>query len=417
MKTVIYNKNDQTFKGFGPISINLPPLSRKWQRFDFADEWNNLGYGRIEMNNSPYGISTVNTSHLKFINVIADVIDQSTGNSICTFAGVIEDEKQATLWINRESGLSDGIDHIIIEDFLLNYKTDLYGSVPILSEIPYNYKGAVTMRIDCDENIGSGRDLFEEYKKKDTPFSLAIKTDQDFDKKALSLIRSVLENKGAVTSHSHTHAPNWGGSREQAKWEAEMARERLKTILPKDYSYDWVVSPFHQNPQYAVQGLCDAGIKGFVGGIIKNDPEYLQSRAGYVSTGEPIITHSQQCMFHGDCYHQTGLEIYKQSFYNHYHSNTFFGYLDHPFSDYTYGWNSEEERLKAHGDFIDYMKTFPDVWYANLVDAMNFLWVKSNTKIWIENDSLKWEVPKHSYQVPNMKAFWKGEEFEIPSSC
>ena len=153
-----------------------------------------------------------------------------------------------------------------------------------------------------------------------------------------------------------------------------------------------------------------------MGGIIKNDPEYLQARAGLVSTGEPIITHSQQCMLHGDCYHETGLEIYKQSFTNHLNTNTFFGFLDHPFSDYWYGWDSEEERLKAHGDFLDFTKSHDNIWYANLIDAMNFLWVKAHTKVWIEDIELKYNVPKHSFpNIPDMKVFWNGEVHRIPS--
>lgn len=416
-KEIVYAKNEGSKISYPAlIRHNKKPLSLRYLiRFDFTDEWNNLGYGRITKGPSPFSISTLNVDSSKFCEVISEVIDGETNKFICPFIAICEMDGKATLWINREKGVKDGIDYAIVEDFLLNYKTEQFGSYPILSEIPFGFKSAVTMRIDCDENIASGQKLAELYTSKEVPFSLAIKTSLEFSPENTNTINYVLENDGSVVGHSHTHAPNWGGSREQAKWEAETARERLKTILPEDYSFDWVVSPFHQNPQYAVKGLCDAGIKGFVSGIIKNDPEYLQSRAGYVSTGEPIITHSQQCMLHGDCYHDTGLDIYKQSFYNHYHSNTFFGYLDHPFSDYTYGWDNEKERLKAHSDFIDYMKSFPNVWFANLVDAMNFLWVKANTKVWIADNELKWNVPEHNYQVPNMKVFWNNKEYEIPS--
>ena len=392
-----------------------PDLNRLSKRFDFTDEWNNLGYGRIPNDSSKWAISNLEGSSATLSKVLAEVCDLND-NYICDYCGIIEEDDAATLWFNRESGPVDGLDYYLIEDFLLNYKTEKYGSVPVISEIPYGYRSAVTMRIDCDEHISSGLPLAELYKEKNVPFSMAIKTSLDFNQDNIDAIHQVIENRGAVVSHSHTHAPNWGGSREKAKWEAETARDRLREVLPKEYNFDWVVSPFHQNPQYAVKGLVDAGIKGFVGGIIKNDPEYLQARAGYVCTGEDIITHSQQCMLHGDCYHETGLEIYKQSFKNHYMTNTFFGFLDHPFSNYQYGWDNEEERLKAHSDFIDYMKSFSGVWYANLIDAMNFLWVKSNTKVWIENNELKWSLPKHSYKVPNLKVFWKGKEFEIQTS-
>ena len=392
----------------------FPHLGRDFIRYDFTDEWNNLGYGKITNDNSKWSLSISNTVEIQLDKVLGKVTDEED-HYICDYCGIIEKDGIATLWFNREAGPVDGLDYYIVEDFLLNYKVDQYGSEPILSEIPYGYKSAVTMRIDCDEHIASGLPLANLYKEKNVPFSMAIKTSLDFNLENTETILQVIKNGGAVVSHSHTHAPNWGGSREQAKWEAETARNRLREILPSNYNYDWVVSPFHQNPQYAVQGLVDAGIKGFVGGIIKNDPEYLQARAGYVSTGENIITHSQQCMLHGDCYHNTGLDIYKQSFKNHYNTNTFFGFLDHPFSNYQYGWDSEEERLKAHSDFIDYMKSFSGIWYANLIDAMNFLWVKSNTKVWVEANELKWSLPIHSYKVPNLKVFWQGREFEIPT--
>lgn len=391
-------------------------VERAFERFDFTDEWNNLGYGAITQNSSNWSIADMNLSREGFAEILAEV-KTMCDEFVCVFVGIKETDGEAHLVINREAGLVDGIDYWIVEDFLLNYKSQRYGSLPILSEIPYGYKSAVTMRIDCDEDIASGNRLADLYFEKEFPFSMAIKTDQEFTQENIDSMLSVIERGGSIVSHSHTHAPNWGGSREQAKWEAETAREKLQSVLPKDYNYEWVVSPFHQNPQYAVKGLVDAGIKGFVGGIIKNDPEYLQARAGFVSTGENIITHSQQCMLHGDCYHETGLEIYKQSFSNHYNTNTFFGFLDHPFSDYKYGWNDEEERLQAHSEFVDFIKSHDDVWYANLIDAMNFLWVKAGTKIWVENDSLKWELPKHNYKnLPDLKVFWKGKEFKISCS-
>ena len=396
---------------------NYKELSRYSERYDFTDEWNNLGYGRVCNNSSKWSISLPDTSGLEVSQVIATVLDDEE-NFICNYCGIIERDETATLWFNREVGPIDGVDYHIVEDFLLNFKTEKYGSVPVLSEIPYGFKSGVTMRIDCDEHIASGQRLADLYKEMNVPFSLAIKTSLDFDQANKNTIFSVLDAGGSVVSHSHTHAPNWGGSREQAKWEAEVARDRLQTILPKDYNYDYVVSPFHQNPQYAVQGLVDAGIKGFVGGIIKNDPEYLQARAGYVSTGEDIITHSQQCMLHGDCYHNAGnsIEVYKQSFKNHYNTNTFFGFLDHPFSDYKYGWNDEEERLSVHKEFLEYIQSFDKIWFANLIEAMNFFMVKSNTKIWLEENKLYAKAEPHCLRVPDLKVFWNSDEYRVESN-
>ena len=388
-------------------------LNRISERYDFTDEWNNLGYGKISNDNTKWSISKASTGSVNLTKVLAEVCDLED-RYICDYCGIIETESEATLWFNREVGPVDGIDFFIVEEFLLNYKPDAFGSEPILSEIPYGYNAAVTMRIDCDEDIASGRQLFEMYKEMNVPFSMAIKTSLDLeDIKHQELITDVISHGGSIVGHSHTHEPNWGGSQEKAKWEIDTSRKRLKKVLPKDYSFDYVVSPFHQNPHYAVKGLAQAGIKGFVGGIIKNDPEYLQSRAGKVSSGEEIITHSQQCMLHGDCYHETGLKVYKEAFSNHYASNTFFGFLDHPFSAYKYGWNSEEERVNAHREFLDFIKSHNNIWFANLIDAMNFLWVKANTKVWVENNELKWKLPEYDFKVPSLKVLWKDQVYKI----
>lgn len=403
LKTSIINYNDSLF------------FSRSFERFDFIDEWNNLGYGRITIDGSPYSIAQIDLGPIEFSQTLA-TFKLSDGHE-GVFAGIKENEELATLVYNREIGPVDGIDYYLVEDFLANYKWQKYGSEPVLIDIPFGYKSAVTMRIDCDEAIASGKQLANLYKAHNIPFSMAIKTCLDFDSASATVINEVLESGGSILSHSHTHAPNWGGSKEKAKWEAETARSRLKDILPVDSNLDFVVSPFHQNPKYAVEGLREAGIKGFVGGIIKNDPEYLVSRASWAKDVPGIMTHSQQCMLHGDCYHNAGnsLEVYKESFRNHYKTNTFFGYLDHPFSNYLYGWKNEDERLKGHEEFILYMKSFDGIWFANLVDAMSFLWVKVNTKVWVEKDKLKWALPEHNYKnLPDLCVLWKGERHRIP---
>jgi hypothetical protein len=379
-------------------------FERAFERFDFTNEWNNLGFGRIETNGSIFAISDFSLSVSDFDTILAtfELSDGTKG----VYAGVINEQ----LIFNREAGPVDGVEACLIEEFLNETE-------PVLIDIPFNYISGVTMRIDCDEAIGSGKMLADLYAKHKVPFSMAITTSNRFDQASKLVVSEVLRAGGSVVGHSHTHAPNWGGSREKAKWEAETSRERLKEILPTDYNFDFVVSPFHQNPKFAVEGLRDAKIKGFVGGIIKNDPEYLVSRASWAKDVHGIMTHSQQCMLHGDCYHDAGnsLDIYKQSFENHYKTNTFFGYLDHPFSNYKYGWNDEDERVNVHEEFLKYMKTFEGIWFANLVDAMSFLWVKVNTKVWIENDKLKWDVPAHTYKnLPDLCVLWKGEKHRVP---
>jgi hypothetical protein len=130
-----------------------------------------------------------------------------------------------------------------------------------------------------------------------------------------------------------------------------------------------------------------------------------------------IMTHSQQCMLHGDCYHNAGnsIDIYKESFSNHLKSRTFFGFLDHPFSDYQYGWLSEKERCDVHQEFLTFIKSHKNIWHANLIEAMNFLWVKSYTKVNVINGKLKVEIPKHNFEIPDFCVLWNNKKIKIPS--
>ena len=61
----------------------------------------------------------------------------------------------------------------------------------------------MTMRLDCDEEISTARELFELYKKHHVPFSLAIKTSLDLNGEHRRLIYDVIESGGAIVSHSH----------------------------------------------------------------------------------------------------------------------------------------------------------------------------------------------------------------------
>lgn len=337
------------------LTQSLHLKSRAFKRFDFTNEWNNLGYGEI----------------LSASNAIWSLAEPSS-----TYAALYEGANTSILWFNRPVGPIDGFDWRIVEEFIEN---------PI-PEFPTQYIGAVTMRIDCDEAIASGRKLFELYRKYDFPFSMAIKTSQSIQDEDIRLMKDVIAAGGSIVTHSHSHAPNWGGSRDAAKLEVEISNEILKSLLPEYYSSTsaahYAVSPFHQNPQYAVEGIRDAGIRGFVGGIIHNDPEYLMARSGPVPFVDGIISHTEQCMLHGDCYHQAGnsIQTYVDAWKSALSTKTFFGFLDHPFSAYQYGWHTEDERLGVHEEFLQELARTPNVWRASLVDTLEFLVKRTQSK-------------------------------------
>lgn len=369
------------------VSFAGASLRKPLERFDFLREWNNLGYGAIGVS----GESQWNLSGFFLApsgaQVIASVVLKTTGEKICDYAFILDESTKSTLWFNRDVGPIDGYDWSIVENFYSDYRSDELPCFPVLREIPAGFNSAVTMRIDCDEAVASGRELFELFAEARVPFSLAIKTQQQLLSADVSLMADVIAAGGTVCSHSHTHAPNWGGSREAAKEEIRVSHEILRSLKIPGINYEYVVSPFHQNPVYAVEGLRDAGIRGFVAGIICNDPEFLMARGGQVPLVEGIISHSQQCMFHGDSVHTQGesIAVYEQAFRQAKETNTFFGYLDHPLSGYNYGWKSEAARLSTHAKFLDYLRSEEGCWFASLEQAMGFMDMKS--KVFVQDES------------------------------
>jgi hypothetical protein len=381
------------------LTQNLGLKVRAFERYDFGKEWNNLGYGKI----SP----------------ISDPIWGLCDPGLTEYCGIFQSEHQSILWFNRPVGPIDGFDWRIIEDFISCYRPEDRITLPVLSEIPAGFSAASTFRIDCDESIASGRELYELYRKYGFPFSLAIKTEQDFSADATALIQEVISSGGSILIHSHTHAPEWGEpssragpkSRGDAFFEASTALSELRSRFP-DAVNSYAVSPFHQNPRAALPKLLKAGIDGFVGGIICNDPEFLLARGGQVPFCEGMISHSEQCMFHGDCIHPHGdsLEIYDLALENAVRTHTFFGYLDHPFSNYHYGWRSESARLDAHERFLKKINSIPGMVKLSTRDSLDFFHDRSIARIRIENGipCIHWEGNRRSRL--GMKVRWKGGE-------
>ncbi|MBS1959538.1 MAG: hypothetical protein JST80_08720 [Bdellovibrionales bacterium] len=386
------------------LTRSLHLRERHFERYDFAREWNNLGYGRIENDPSaPWGVGSV------------------VGDTAAAFAVVWDEPKRSVLWYNRNVGPIDGFDWRMLEDFISDYRAGDLVTLPVLSEVPSGFSGALTFRIDCDEAIESGRPLFELYRRFGFPFSVAIKTDQPITDGAVKLMKEILSAGGSVVSHSHTHACDWGESPSRpgprssgAKWEATTSRSILELGLGIKVRY--AVSPFHQNPPRAVLGIQDGGLEAFVGGIICNDPEYLMARSGLVPFVEGAVSHSEQCMFHGDCYHQAGnsARVYVDAFETALKTETFFGYLDHPFSAYQYGWTSEEERLGVHEEFLRLVASRRGLWFASLTDMLDFLWDRAHTDVTVAADGAGVQFARASTRSAKKLAVrWNGERVEL----
>lgn len=376
-------------------------LSRACLRYDFTDEWNNLGFGAISANGSIWALSQ--TLKLPKAHVLASLFmeDQETG----AYAGVWCRDSYvagAALWFNRSVGPIDSQEWRIVEQFLSDLGYPVCACQPVLAEIPYGYDAAVTMRLDCDEDVESARPLWHLYKAMQVPFSLALHARVLNDPKHHALPRDVMRDGGAILSHTATHAPNWGGSYEAAYKEGRISADAIADAT--GYRVRYAVSPFHQTPSYARSGLADAGYDGCIGGIIRNDYDFLMARSGVPPfSAKGFIGHTQQCMLHGDCMlaGTDPLAVYKKAFELAKAARTFFGYLDHPFSDrYQYGWSSEDQRLNMHQKFVEYIKEQGEILFINENEAMDYLHDRAAILVSKCDDKFSFKLPvdcKSSY--------------------
>ena len=381
--------------------------SRPLCRYDFSDEWNTLGYGRILADGSPWSIAM---SAMSEASACLGVIEDQAGKPLSVYAALFDSPNGAALWVNRSVGPVDSVEWGMIESFVGEYRDSELLALPFLKEIPVGCQGAVTMRLDCDQAVASAKQVFDLYSSKGLPVSMAVATGLHMTSQDMWLLTKIIGQGGAVVSHSMNHYPDWGGSYDVALQEATASKAWIDTNLAVTR---YAVSPFHQNPIHAVQALANVGYKGFVGGSIRNDPEFLMGRAGRVPFASGgIVSHSQQCMLHGDCYHRYGENIdpYKESFALHLHAGSFFGYLDHPFSqEYQYGWHSEEERLRVHEAFIDHILAVDGLWWCLLEQCLDFLVQRDSCSLCLDDGGTVRFTCDRSLSEQQPAAAWKGE--------
>lgn len=395
-----------------PLGDYTSPLKeRPFVRYDFMEEWNNLGFGAILVDESIWSMSNVVT--VPESTLMASVVDVDT--QLGAYAALWTEHKTSVLWFNRAVGPVDSQEWALVEHFFANFQYATQACVPYVSEIPYGYDAAVTMRLDCDEDVESARPLWQAYQAMGVPFSLALHTKVLSESKHHALPRDVLSAGGAVLSHTATHAPDWGGSYQAALVEGQESKALIKACI--DYEVRYAVSPFHQTPSYARQALAEVGYQGCIGGIICNDPDFLMARSGVPPWMQQptLIGHSQQCMLHGDCMlaDDDPLDIFKQAFSAAYRAQTFFGYLDHPFSvRYQYGWTDEAQRIFAHQDFVQYIKSYDNVLFANTSDAMDFLLSKST--VMTKHDSTGFSISPGQKQAKwTVAVTYQGQQYAL----
>lgn len=396
--------------------LGKSPLSqRACLRYDFMEEWNNLGFGAVRANDSIWSLTQV--VQLQKKNLLAALKLQN--KIIGAYAGLWFDKSVSStlLWFNRSVGPVDSHEWRLVERFLSDHGYPDISCQPVLSEIPFGHEAAVTMRLDCDEDIESARPLWKVYQKMNVPFSLAIHTRTLLNERHHILPREVIAHGGSLLSHTATHAPHWGGNYATAFEEGRISADVIEQTTGHRVRY--AVSPFHQTPVYARAGLYDAGYEGCIGGIISNDDDFLMARSGVPPEGLPgFIGHSQQCMLHGDCMldGEDPLQIFKQAFNAAKSSRTFFGYLDHPFSErYQYGWKCEDQRISMHRMFVEYIKAHCDVLFTNENDAMDFLLDRSSIKVSSNTQGFSISVPStiRSHLIQSVE--YAGSRYPLPT--
>jgi hypothetical protein len=375
-------------------------------RFDFEKEWNNFGYGKISFNkNEIWSVK----SFVFCLTKQSNIGKIRLKDRFITFVSVHNLNLSKILFVNRDAGLFDGFDVSIIEKFITSFDMSL-PNFPRISEVPYEYDGLVTMRLDCDENIRSAKKIFNLYKLKKIPFSLAILT-SILEEKDKNFIKSIVKSKGSILSHSHEHIENFGGNFKVALKQIKKSIKALKTIGIRS---SYIVAPFHHTPNFIPNVLKKAKIKGIVGGIALDDYQNsLSFRTGFYEKNNKIILNNQQCMLHGDISPTLKkIEIYKKSFLISYLNQRAFGFLDHPFSKrYSYGWKNEEYRKTIHQKFIRFIKKKGKILFLSQNDFLNFLYYKSNLRIKEKKDSFS--IIGKKFKNFNYSVLYKNKKFRM----
>src|SRR5471032_2687148 len=153
------------------LGLASPLHQRRFCRFDFTNEWNNLGYGRIGIGSDRWAIGQLARSCEETVAEVTLDGLPSPGAA----ATLRNMPAGAVLWFARPVGPIDGPDWAVIEAFISADRAGELACRPYLRDIQHGCGSAVTTRLDCDEDIASARPLLELYRSRGRPLSLAIR--------------------------------------------------------------------------------------------------------------------------------------------------------------------------------------------------------------------------------------------------
>lgn len=321
-------------------------------RYDFDLEWNNHCYGNILEKHEMLDLSHYcSFNEKKYIAYI-----ENKNSEKVPLIAEFHLNNNLILWINRNLSVIDLPEWKIIEDFISSGYFSDFRCVPFLSEFSKNENGLITMRLDCDEDIESAKEVFEIYKDNNLPISLAITTNQMQNNEInYELPKNVIDYGGTILNHSHTHPTNWGNTKEEIIKEIKTSQK----IIEKSFGIknEFAVSPFHHLTWDALEILEEMKFKGVVAGISSSHHEFLTARGGLIDKEFNILFHSQQCMLHGDCLSpQRKIDDYLYAFSLYSKLGFSIGFLDHPISQrYDYGWGSKDRQVNSHKKIIEFL--------------------------------------------------------------
>ena len=104
---------------------------RPMERFDFMEEWNNLGYGAIRMDASIWSITAPLKVQLKDELASLNIGKQST----LSYAALIYSKDSSVLWFNREVGPIDSFEWRLVEEFIANFRHQDLPCYPIVLQL------------------------------------------------------------------------------------------------------------------------------------------------------------------------------------------------------------------------------------------------------------------------------------------
>jgi hypothetical protein len=365
---------------------------RAFARFDFTNEWNNLGFGAIHADGDMWSVGAPALVPVEHALAHVEIAGRSAGS----YAALADLPDLSLLWFNRPVGPIDSFEWRLVETFISGHRAAELPCQPVLREIPWGYDFASTMRLDCDEDLASVETLSRGYAELGVPLSLAVLATVLDDAPNRDALRGHAAAGGAVLSHSATHAPSWGGSYDTALIEANRSADAIAAVTGQRPAY--AISPFHETPTYALEALRDAGYRGCAGGRIGVEPAFVMARGGSPLGLHPgFIGHAQQCMLHGDCLDADGgVAVYEEAVLRAWETATFFAYLDHPFSQrYQYGWDSEAQRLEAHRRLVGHIRHVArNPVFLDENTALDFLRARSLATVRGDADALTIEMPE-----------------------